>query len=280
MAVVLAGLVAPALAGGAESRRYDLVRRIYRDGDLTFEATAISSHTILAGEPGRELVGFERYVKYAGRQPIDLSTAAARFPAFSLSADSESLTALPDFKGFDPTLAGTVRDLRTVFLAVGPESGWERMRAIGESALMTETRKTSWTDESVPVGQDCSRVTVELTGLTPSKAVVKTTFSPPASPCLVFKKPWMEAPFDADGQANNYQEVAVTGGRRKVAWGAQQIVVTATLERATGKLLAAELDHTRTLKERTACDVELDHCSPETPVLLRRTLKLSLRASP
>ena len=50
----------------------------------------------------------------------------------------------------------------------------------------------------------------------------------------------------------------------------EQTVVDAVLDRKTGAFLSAGLEDVRVLKERTGCDGELEHCSPQMPLLARR----------
>jgi hypothetical protein len=138
-------------------------------------------------------------------------------------------------------------------------------------------RKDQRDDASGPGGRDlCAEVRMELVGLTPAQASLRITFSAPDSSCLKPRKPWVEAPVEQDA-ANNYQQVSCVRGLCSVRWGQERTVVDAILDRRTGTLLSVAQEDVRVLKERTGCDSELEHCSPEAPLLLRRRFSMKLR---
>jgi len=264
-----------------EAFRYDLERRVYRDGSLYYRATAVSSHTVLSCAPLDEAVRFEDFVLMAGRQPVDLSLAAASLPSFDISLDSgpddsgAGDAALPSPETLDQTLRGIVNDLRTVLTAVCPHAVAGRLNRMGDVYVGPAGRKRSET--GARWRETCTQVRMELTSLTPTQAGLKVAFLPPESECLAFQKPWMGTPLESAGPPNNYQQVAKAGGLYRASWGQERVVVSAVLDRKTGTVVSAEMEDTRVLKERTRCDGALEHCSPETPVLNQRSFSLRLR---
>jgi hypothetical protein len=262
-----------------ETRRYDVERRIFRDGVQTYTARGVTVHSV--GEPPRgETIRFETLAKYANDVPFDVTSEALKFPGFTVSAGTADAEAppFPETTGLDPSVAGLVSDLRAVYLAVSPFAGVGRLRRIGDSFTLPEPLSLArGGTDATPVSEDCLTVKLALMGLSPSKAVLRATFSPPDEACRPPRKPWMEKPVDPDGAPNDVWQVSRAGATYRVLWGVETLVVDATLDPKTGVLLAADLDDMRVVKERSGCDASLDRCSPETDAVLRRTLRIKAR---
>jgi hypothetical protein len=285
--LALAFLVLPAAASDAdfaysrayvpgEVSRYDIERRAYQDELLTSHAQAVSVHSVPFGSPLREFIRIEKLVRAADQDRVDLTEQAAGFAGMLVSVASNTEKAAPGLErpprqGLETTLGSVVADLHACLLAVSPRSGVGRLRRVGDAYVSPSRRATS---------RGCAQVRTELTELSGTEAVIKTTFSPPDAPCLTLKKPELELPLDASGPPSNYQLVAGEGGRFSVRWGRDQTVVSATLDRRTGTLLGAELEGVRVLRERAGCSPSLEHCAPASSLLLRRTFKMTLRRPP
>ena len=266
-----------------ETRSYELERRVYQDDSLTYRVTAVSSHTVLGCEPYSESVRFSELFKFAGRQPIDLSQSAAGFPDFSIALASGAVEddagpvrpALPDA---DQTLRGLARDLHSVFVYASSAAGSGLLRRVGDAYVDPVLRKGRRSGVSGPGGRDlCSEVRMGLVDLTPTRVSLRSSLSAPEAACLKPRKPWMEAPVESGGASNNYQSVSCAGGICSVRWGQARTVVDAVLDRKTGAFISAGLEDVRALKERTGCDKELEHCSPESSSFSRRRFNMKLR---
>jgi hypothetical protein len=266
-----------------ETRVYELERRVYDDDSLTYRATAVSSHTVLACEPYSESVRFSELFKFAGRQPIDLAKEAAAFPGFFIAlasgpVDDEAGPSRPALRDADQTLRGLARDLHSVFVSAASAAGSGRLRRVGDAYVNPALRKDRRRDASGPGGRDaCIQVRMGLVEMTPTRVSLRTSLSAPQSPCLKPLKPWVEEPVESGGAPNNYQQVSCVGGICSVRWGQDRTVVDAVLDRRTGILISAGLEVVRVRKERTGCDTELEHCSPESPLLSRRRFNMKLR---
>jgi hypothetical protein len=263
-----------------ETRFYELERRVYRDGSLTYRATAVSSHSVLGCEPYSESVRFSGLLKFAGSQPIDLSKQAAAFPGFSIvlasfteQDDAGSAESAPP--GADQTLRGLARDLHEAVASIAFAAGSGR---VGDLYVNPALRVDRGKDASGPGGRElCAELRLGLVDLTPTRVSLRTSLSAPDSPCLKPPQPWVEAPVEPDGPPNNYQQVTCSSGICGVRWGHERTEVDAVLDRKTGALLCAELEDVRVLKERTGCDGGLEHCSPESQLLSRRRFNMKLR---
>jgi hypothetical protein len=274
------------LCNPGETRLYELERRVYQDDSMTYRANAVSSHNVLGCEPYSESVLFSGLLKFAGRDPIDLSKAAAAFPGFSIALASNATQddagpSAPALADADQTLRGLARDLQQVIVSAASAAGSGRLRKVGDSYISPALRKDRRSATPGPgVREVCSEVRMGLVDLTPTRVSLRTSLSAPDSPCLVARKPWAEAPIESDGQPNNYQQVSCSVRTCSVSWGHERTVVDAVLDRKTGALLSAELEDVREFKERTGCDGDLEHCSPEASQSSRRRFKMKLHETP
>lgn len=270
------------LCAPGETRVYDLERRTYQDGSLTYSAAAVSSHTVQSCSPYRETARFLALAKFVDRQPIDLSAAAAQFPGFSISLasgtrDDDDGPASATVPEAEQTLRGLARDLHAVLGWADAAAGSGRLRRAGDEHTRASPRR-SRPRAPGPAGREtCSEVRMGLKDLTPTAAAFRVSLTAPDSPCLEPRQPWLEASVGPGGPPNNYRAVACSGRICSVRWGQERTVVDAVLDRRTGALVSAELEGVRLLKERTGCDAALEHCSPESAASSRRRFILKLR---
>jgi hypothetical protein len=298
LALVLSSLAAPACAslpspaekdeaGAAAGLRreytpgnaygYLIRRRYFENGELKYEQTARTRHRVVRGPPPHERIRLETLVHVQGGQTEDRSSQIADFPPYEVSlaprAGPNSLD-LPDLSGWDMENVGVITDLHTFLVAVSPQAGVDQLSREGESRTLPEPQKASWANgESIPVGEDCIRVSSELTELRPDTAVVETRFTPPREPCLEMLEPWMSEPVDPPAP-NNFQQKMKMGAAYGVMWGREEFTVRSTVRRADGMLLEAEMTNELELRLKVGCDEDLASCQHEVPLTLRRLVTL------
>ena len=290
LAAVTLAMVCMACAGTApyvyqrtylpgESYRYKMVRTYHENGEFKRAEVAESIHVVPADGAPRERIHFASLTKRTDQGTEDLSEEIGKFPEYEVTlaqVDNPKALSLPDIKGWDMGVVGPVTDLHTFLVAISPQVGSDKVTLPGATHVQPEPVRGNWANgDSIPVGEDCIQISVELVELTGDSVVYETRFLPPAAACLEPLKPWMEDSV-VEGSPNNFQQQMAMGPMAAAMWGREEFTVRSTVRRSDGLILRATMDNPLTLRLKVACDQNLDDCKHEMPMTIRRELTLEL----
>ncbi|MGA2587335.1 MAG: hypothetical protein ABSF88_09975 [Candidatus Aminicenantales bacterium] len=180
----------------------------------------------------------------------------------------------------DADLLGLVTDLYTLFFSVSPLAGSRKVHVPGDSYTRPEFVIGDWSNgASFRVGRDRLVVTVRLEALDARRARFVTQFLPPSGAAWRMHRPWMEAPV-CGSVGNNFEMVRADGSRFVVLWGCEEFTVRSTVDRATGRILDAEMDNRLVWRVRVCGDETLSQCVVAPNLTRRRHVTLQLQNAP
>jgi hypothetical protein len=86
---------------------------------------------------------------------------------------------------------------------------------------------------------------------------------------------WISLRTKTPGIPNNFQMLKRNPDRKLSAfWGKERYTVITKMNRSSGRIMSATMENDLTLKMRKGCDVELNSCEAELPVVMHRDLLL------
>jgi len=246
--------------------RYELRQRT--EG-ASGEVVAIAGLSV-EGEPIAEKV---RWLSLAtnGNEPRPIN-----LPTYDLFANPRSV--LRQLPSADADLTGIITDFYTFFFAASPLAGITEVSARGATYIRPEVVTGDWSDGSLfPLGQDHLRVTLRLRSLDSTSATFTTTFAPPTERTWTMHRPWME-PSVCGSQPNNFQMVRRQGAQFIAIWGCEEFSIETDVERATGRILRADMNNALRWHVRACQDEALTQCI-DAPAI-NRARAASLRVVP
>lgn len=262
-----------------EQCEYLLTRNYYLNTQWQHKATAAASLVVVETENLlADQVQWLSLLKSDVSGTTDLSAEAKKVDSYFMSLQAGGPLKVPPLKV--PQMVGMITDFLTFFVAVSPHVGTPNVKSVGEIYVAPQSTKGDWSDgQAVIIGEDCIHPRVEMTDLNSLVVTYKTSFLAPTSDqvCITMNKDWMVEPVDV-GTPNNFQQITSDGsGKFNVMWGHEFFVVTSQVERATGKLLSANMDNYLNLRMKTDCSTDLEGCQSDFPLTIRRALQLEIQ---
>lgn len=193
---------------------------------------------------------------------------ARALPAYRLSLAKSGSLESPRPRA-SVALMGGVTDLQTFYVAVSPAVGIDRLSAAGDWFRRPEPVIGEFADgATILSGRDCTTTTVRLVSASQTAWIVRTTFEPPAKPCL--KRPAAARP------PENFEMVRKTGDAFLDLHGRERFSIMSTLERPSGRIKRAEMTNILDLEGRSCAEAALAHCRPLPPIRRERRVELDL----
>jgi hypothetical protein len=209
------------------------------------------------------------------KDTVDATKSALTVKPYRISLDPRGRIDIPRIEV--PEMTGAIEDFNTFFVAISPLVGVSKLIKKGDSVLAKDPITADFSNGSTILkGQDCIGLSIKLTELTKSRAILYTPFFPPSKPCLNFLTPDMNTPVVAD-TINNFQMVMQTGNEQYlVQYGREFFYINSTVRRSDGKIITATMFNILNLKQKINCDKEYKNCQFEMPFSEQRNLKLEL----
>lgn len=255
--------------------RYTLTVRQEIDGRFDTEESANSRHVVFGGQATGEEVTWDSLVLTDRDGRKDLSALAQKVPPMRLSLAPGWRNRIPEINV--PAMRGMITDLYTFYVAVGDGSGIRRLRQAGDVYESPDIKRGDWSDDRfLPVGEDCTVLTLKLNSVNSETARLTSDFQPTREPCLHMKRPWMNTPVVA-GTPNNFQSVRLDSDGYTILWGRESFTIESEIETQTGVIQNATMDNTLNLRMRRGCNADYANCQPEAGFVIHRRATLQRR---
>ena len=177
-----------------------------------------------------------------------------------------------------PEMTEPIEDFNTFFAAVNPGFFMlGRFAGPGDSVAMMSPIKVSFANGStIPRGEDCLAISLRITDTSAKETRIRTSFMPPAKPCLSYISADMSTPV-VSGSLNNFQMVSPVGNKLfEVQYGREFFYINSVLSNLDGKILRGEMYNQLNLKIKHNCGSDYQGCQSETPFFEVRKLTLEL----
>ena len=261
-----------------ETYRYKLVMTEYHNGELQFTNIAVCElHVVDSNRMKYDEVRWLSKEVIKGRDTTDQSAISLSTKPYRISLAGFGQLDLPRIEKAEMT--EPLEDFNTFFAAVNPGFFMmgRRFTQPGDSVYMKTPIKANFSNRStIPKGEDCLAISVKILSATEQQTHLRTSFMPPAQPCLSFILSDMNTPV-VNGWANNFQMVSPLGDERfNISYGREFFYISTTLSNSDGKIVYAEMFNQLNLKIRKNCDKDYKNWQVEVPFEEERKLTLEL----
>lgn len=255
--------------------RYALTVRQEIDGRFDTEETATSRHVVFGGQATGEEVSWDSLILVDREGRKDLSALAQKVPTMRLSLAPGWRNQIPEINV--PAMRGMITDLYTFYVAISDGSGVRRLRRPGDVYESPGVKRGQWSDDRfVPVGEDCTVLTLKLNSFDRETARLTSDFQPTREPCMQMKRSWMSTPV-VPGTPNNFQTVRRDADGYTIIWGLERFTIETELDTQSGAIRDAKMDNTLNVRMRRGCDAEYANCQPESAFVIHRRAGLQRR---
>ncbi|HHO52111.1 MAG TPA: hypothetical protein ENK18_14860 [Deltaproteobacteria bacterium] len=256
-----------------ETVRYRLETVQFQNGERVGRKVALSEHTSTTDD---EQIRWIRLQEEVGGVLVDREDHALVAP-YSMSLASGGSLTLPAHGV--PRMDSLIKDLLTLWIAVGTAVGNPELETVGDTWTAPEPSVGDWSNPMVPTGLDCSQPTTKMIALQGGTARYQTTFDAPAQRCSALDpQPLGLAAYATEpvvyGHPNNFVQTSTDGRSFSVLWGMKSSVVSATVSTTDGRILGATMDLQLQLRLLECASEALDGCQGPFPMDLRRRITL------
>lgn len=258
-----------------ETFKYQLTSEAYRNDKFTGKTVSVSKHIVVKGNHFlSEQIKWLHKTSYTPKDTINMDSIATRVKPYKISLSQKGKVMLP--KLVVPEMTGDITDLNTFYVAIAPALNAQKLSSKHPIFVNDKIRHGNFADGiEMLYGTDCLQVTQKLISTNQQYTIVETTFSPPASFCLmplldtIAKKSFKHF--------NNIEfERKSTGNKVNLFWGVETFTITSKVSNFNGQIIDATMTNLLTLKMRYNASSDLKTYAIEMPMTIRRTVKLEL----
>ncbi len=261
-----------------ETYRYSITMSESHGGVWAFTSVAVCELKVVsdsAGVPYDEIRWISKK-NFTPKDTTDVTSQALLVKPYRISLDGRGRLDMPKIDVTEMT--EPIQDFNTFFVAVSPELGHiDQLKKTGDTMVMEKPITANFANgTNMLKGEDCLNISARLLYDDNGAVQVYTAFMPPVQPCLTYVSADMATPVVTD-TLNNFQMVTPAGNNTyNVNYGREYFYITSTIQKATGKILHAEMLNQLNLKVKVNCDNDYKNCQVEVPFAEQRVLAIKL----